>query len=86
MNPPTELSRREQEVLSLLLENLANKEIAERLHIAERTVEFHVSHLLAKFGVRRRADLILLHCQRQAITVRLPTSCVGMGTVPGAHV
>jgi DNA-binding NarL/FixJ family response regulator len=86
MNPPTQLSRREQEVLNLLLENLANKELAERLHIAERTVKFHVSNLLAKFGVRRRADLILLHCQRQAITVRLPTSCVGMGTVPGAHI
>jgi len=60
-----ELSRREQEVLSGLLENLANKEVAERLHISERTVKFHVSNLLAKFGVRRRADLILLCYQRR---------------------
>ena len=58
------LSRREQEVLDLLLENLANKEIAGRLNIAERTVKFHVSNLLSKFGVRRRADLILLCFQR----------------------
>ncbi|MGA8555292.1 MAG: response regulator transcription factor [Candidatus Acidiferrales bacterium] len=62
---PTELSRREQEVLSGLLENLANKEVADRLHISERTVKFHVSNLLAKFGVRRRADLILLCYQRR---------------------
>jgi DNA-binding NarL/FixJ family response regulator len=62
---PAELSRREQEVLSGLLENLANKEIADRLHISERTVKFHVSNLLAKFGVRRRADLILLCFQRR---------------------
>ncbi len=62
---PTELSRREQEVLTSLLENLANKEIADRLHISERTVKFHVSNLLAKFGVRRRADLILLCYQRR---------------------
>jgi len=62
---PTELSRREQEVLNSLLENLANKEIGDRLHISERTVKFHVSNLLAKFGVRRRADLILLCYQRR---------------------
>jgi DNA-binding NarL/FixJ family response regulator len=61
----TNLSRREQEVLDSLLENLANKEIASRLNIAERTVKFHVSNLLSKFGVRRRADLILLTFQRR---------------------
>jgi DNA-binding NarL/FixJ family response regulator len=65
---PTDLSRREQEVLSGLLENLANKEVADRLHISERTVKFHVSNLLAKFGVRRRADLILLCYQKRAAT------------------
>ncbi len=62
----TDLSRREQEVLDALLENLANKEIANRLNISERTVKFHVSNLLSKFGVRRRADLILLCFQRQS--------------------
>jgi DNA-binding NarL/FixJ family response regulator len=66
-NSPTELSRREQEVLSALLENLANKEVGDRLHISERTVKFHVSNLLAKFGVRRRADLILLCYQRRGV-------------------
>jgi DNA-binding NarL/FixJ family response regulator len=64
---PSELSRREQEVLNSLLENLANKEVATRLNISERTVKFHVSNLLAKFGVRRRADLILLCYQRRNI-------------------
>jgi DNA-binding NarL/FixJ family response regulator len=65
---PAELSRREQEVLAGLLENLANKEVADRLHISERTVKFHVSNLLANFGVRRRADLILLCYQRRGAT------------------
>ncbi len=59
------LSRREQEVLDSLLENLSNKEIASKLNIAERTVKFHVSNLLSKFGVRRRADLIVLYFQRR---------------------
>ncbi len=62
----SELSRREEEVLSALLEDLANKEVADRLHISERTVKFHVSNLFTKFGVRRRAELILRCYQRHA--------------------
>ena len=57
---PARLSRREREVLDALLENLSNKEIASKLNMSERTAKFHVSNLLAKYGVRRRADLILL--------------------------
>lgn len=63
LSSAAELSRREQEVLDALLENLSNKEIASKLHISERTAKFHVSNLLAKFRVRRRADLILLCLQ-----------------------
>ncbi len=65
-----DLSRREQEVLALLLENLANKEIGSRLNISERTVKFHVSNLLSKFAVRRRADLILLCYQNRGAPTR----------------
>jgi len=54
-----DLSRREKEVLELLLENLSNKEIAGRLHISSRTAKFHVSNVLAKYGLSRRADLLL---------------------------
>ena len=59
-----DISRREREVLDLLLDNLSNKEIAAKLFVSERTVKFHVSNLLGKFGVRRRADLIVLWMQR----------------------
>jgi DNA-binding NarL/FixJ family response regulator len=55
---------REQQVLEAVLENRGNKEIAAKLHMAERTAKFYVSKLLARYGVRRRADLILLHLQR----------------------
>ncbi len=54
------LSRREKDVVQGLLENFSNKEIALHLNISERTVKFHVSNLLEKFGVRRRTDLILM--------------------------
>jgi DNA-binding NarL/FixJ family response regulator len=60
VSSPTGLSRREREVLQAVLENLSNKEIAGQLNISERTAKFHVSNLLAKFGVQRRADLILM--------------------------
>jgi DNA-binding NarL/FixJ family response regulator len=59
-----EVSPREQQTLDGLLENLANKEIAAKMNISERTVKFHVSNLLAKYGVQRRADLILMCYQR----------------------
>lgn len=59
------LSGRERTVLESLLENLSNKEIADRLHISERTAKFHVSNLLAKFQLRRRQDLIL-YCLRES--------------------
>ncbi len=65
LGAPANLSRREREVFDALMENLANKEIASKLNVSERTVKFHVSNLLAKFGVRRRADLILLCYQAQ---------------------
>jgi len=53
------LSPRERQVHEGLIENLSNKEIASRLNLSERTVKFHVSNVLAKHRVRRRADLIL---------------------------
>lgn len=53
------LSRRQKDVMTCVVENLSNKEIASKLNITERTVKFHVSTLLEKFKVRRRADLIL---------------------------
>jgi DNA-binding CsgD family transcriptional regulator len=61
------VSRREQEVLDGILQHLANKEIAARLNVSERTVKFHVSSLLAKFGVTDRVAL-----GREATLGRIP--------------
>jgi DNA-binding CsgD family transcriptional regulator len=62
------VSRREQEVLDCILQSLANKEIAAKLNVAERTVKFHVSSLLAKFGVSDRVAL-----GREASLGRMPS-------------
>ncbi len=67
-----QLSRRQQEVFDGVVDNLANKEIAARLNISERTVKFHVSALLAKFHVRGRVDLM-----RKAVSALLPDSLSG---------
>ncbi|MDX6287608.1 MAG: hypothetical protein QOG53_3093 [Frankiales bacterium] len=50
------LTAREREVLRLLCDRLTNGEIAERLFIAQRTVDHHVSALLGKMGVKSRRE------------------------------
>jgi DNA-binding CsgD family transcriptional regulator/tetratricopeptide (TPR) repeat protein len=53
---PANLTTRELEVLALVAEGLRNVEIAERLFISAKTVEHHVSAILAKLGVHTRGE------------------------------
>jgi DNA-binding NarL/FixJ family response regulator len=55
---PTELSTREQEVVKLIAEAHTNKEIAEILHLSEKTVESHRARVLQKLGMRDRVELV----------------------------
>jgi DNA-binding NarL/FixJ family response regulator len=55
-NVPIQLSKREQDVLRLVVEGRSNEKIGERLAIDGRTVRNHVSHILAKMGVDNRTQ------------------------------
>jgi DNA-binding CsgD family transcriptional regulator len=52
------VTEREHEVLTLLAEGLANKEIAARLFMSPRTVERHVANITLKAGLRTRSELV----------------------------
>lgn len=50
------LSAQEERILGLVAEGLTNKEIGQRLHLAEKTVKNYVSTILSKLEVARRAE------------------------------
>ena len=53
-----EISDREAEVLTSIVEGLSNKEIAEKLFLSESTIKTHCSNLFSKLGVNRRTQAI----------------------------
>jgi non-specific serine/threonine protein kinase len=55
---PQRLSPREYEVARLVTDGLTNRELAERLAIAERTIETHLERIYAKLEIRSRAELV----------------------------
>ncbi|HXM65076.1 MAG TPA: response regulator transcription factor [Terriglobales bacterium] len=59
-----ELTPRESEVLQMLANGLANKEIAARLSISEHTVKFHVASILGKLGAGSRTEAVSLGIRR----------------------
>jgi DNA-binding NarL/FixJ family response regulator len=55
---PPKISRREREVLRLILDERTTQEIAEQLFVSEKTVESHRAALLAKLGARNMAGMV----------------------------
>ena len=65
-DPLAELSEQERTVLELIGEGLTNRQIGERMFLAEKTVKNYVSHLLAKLGMERRTQAAVLATELRA--------------------
>lgn len=52
------LSRREVEVVVLVLEGMTNREVANQLCVAEKTVKFHLTNIYKKLNISRRSQII----------------------------
>src|SRR5688500_13425598 len=63
------LTPREVQVLELLAEGLANKAIAERLHISDQTVKFHMASIAGKLGAANRTDVVRRAVRRGLIAL-----------------
>ena len=80
MQQSPRLSKREKETLQLLLEGKSNKLIALDMKVSERTVEFHLKNIYAKFQVNSRMELVL---RLKNDTTWLESEKLGDSTVAG---
>ncbi len=53
------LTKREQEIFTLLINNYSTKEIAQKLFISEKTVRNHISNVMQKLGVKNRCNAVI---------------------------
>ncbi len=67
-HPYETLTAREQEVLRLLARGLRNKEMAARLHVSERTINFHLANIYSKLNVSGRTEALSKALEQGLIT------------------
>ncbi len=64
-----ELSDRELEVLQLITTGKSTQVISKALHITERTVNFHINHILSKLGVEDRTQAVIVALRRGIVSL-----------------
>jgi NarL family two-component system response regulator LiaR len=63
-----DLTKREREVLGLMIEGLNNRQIAGELTISPSTVKSHVSNILSKLGVASRTEAVTIALRNRIIS------------------
>ncbi len=53
------LTKREQEIFTLLIKNYSTKDIANKLKISEKTARNHISNVMQKLGVKNRCNAVI---------------------------
>jgi DNA-binding NarL/FixJ family response regulator len=62
-----ELTRRERQVLQLVADGLANREVGDVLYVTEDTVKSHIRNILAKLGASSRANAVAIGIRARLI-------------------
>ena len=68
----SDLTDRERDILSLMVEGLNNTDISIRMHLSSSTVKFHVSAVLSKLGVANRVEAVTLALRRNLLVKKEP--------------
>lgn len=71
------LTRRENQVLTLLALGLEQRQIAERLEVADKTIGTHIEHILMKLGVRNRTQAVGVAYREGLVDERYASSAAG---------
>ncbi len=58
-----QLTEQERRILALIADGMTNRQIAEQVHLAEKTVKNYVSNVLAKLGMHRRTEAAVFYTQ-----------------------
>ena len=71
-DPPvtaSKLSKRERDVLDLVADGLSAQEIAEKINLSYRTVEWHISQAMRRLGAKNRVQAVVLAIRDGLISV-----------------
>ncbi|MBM3123493.1 MAG: response regulator transcription factor, partial [Chloroflexi bacterium] len=64
-DPLSDLTEREREIFQLLAKGLTNREIGERMHLAEKTIKHYMTNVMGKLHVRSRVEAAILAARHE---------------------
>jgi DNA-binding NarL/FixJ family response regulator len=80
-----DLTPRQRDVVQLFAEGYCRKEIAQRLNLSKRTIEFHKHQIMSAYKLKSNADLVLLAVKKGLVTVKPEFRHASHGELPNHH-